>query len=110
MMRTYAGLALAAGLIGACSKGEKVVSAPEAPVNPPVAADRMDPSAATAAAQTAGANSFTSDQAKDRLEAAGYSEIGSLTQNTEGLWVGPAKKDGKSVEASVDYKGVIKEN
>ena len=106
MIKQFACAALAASLLMACSKGDgdgKVVSAPETPVNAPVSADTHP----TDAAQTPGASSFTSDQAKGHIENAGYTGVGALTQTPDGIWHGTATKDGKSVAVSVDYKGAV---
>jgi putative membrane protein len=80
-----------------------VVSAPEAPGN---AAVDTTPTTGDAA-QTAGASSFTESQARGAIENAGYSAVGALTQNEQGVWSGKATKDGKEVTVSVDYKGAI---
>ena len=54
-----------------------------------------------------GANSFTEAQAKSRLEAAGYSSIGTLTKDDKGIWRGSATKGGSSTSVSVDFQGNI---
>lgn len=54
-----------------------------------------------------GANSFTEGQAKSRLEGAGFSDVTSLAKDGDGIWRAKAKKDGKSVDVGVDYKGNI---
>lgn len=80
-----------------------VVSAPEAPGN--AAVDTTPTTGETA--QTAGANSFTEAQARGAIENAGYSNVGSLTQNEQGIWSGKATKNGAEVAVSVDYKGAV---
>ena len=54
-----------------------------------------------------GANSFTENQAKDRILAAGYSGVSTLAKDDDGIWRGTAMKDGKSVNVAVDYKGNV---
>ena len=54
-----------------------------------------------------GANSFTEGQAKSRLEANGYSNVGALKKDDNGVWRGQAKKDGKSVPVALDYQGNV---
>src|SRR5689334_7231761 len=68
-----------------------VVAASEEPRNPAV-----DTTPTTGdGGQTPGANSFTEAQARGAIESAGYSEVGSLTQNEQGLWQGVAHKEGR---------------
>jgi len=80
-----------------------VVSSPEDPQNPPI--DTTPTTGETT--QTPGANSFTEAQARSAIEAAGYTNVSSLTQNPEGLWQGKASKSGKETSVSVDYKGAV---
>jgi putative membrane protein len=111
-MRTFIIVAAAAGLLSACGQQTEdtavertegpVVSAPEAPMNAPI-----DTAPTTDAAQTPGASSFTEAQARGAIEAAGYTDVGVLTQDANGLWKGTAMRDGKSTSVSVDYKGAV---
>ena len=61
----------------------------------------------TAAAPVPGANSFTEDQAKSRIQDAGYSDVSGLAKDNEGIWRGQANKDGKSIAVALDYQGNI---
>jgi hypothetical protein len=54
-----------------------------------------------------GANSFTENQARDRVVAAGFSNVSALTKDEKGIWRGTAVKDGKTVNVAVDYKGNV---
>lgn len=54
-----------------------------------------------------GANSFTEGQAKSRLEANGYSQVGPLTKDADGVWKGSATHGGTKVNVTVDYRGNI---
>jgi putative membrane protein len=60
-----------------------------------------------AAAPVPGANSFTEDQARSRIQDAGYSDVTKLTKDDQGIWRGQAKKDGKSTAVALDYQGNI---
>ncbi len=60
-----------------------------------------------AGAPVAGANSFTEGQAKARIEARGYVNVGDLKKDNSGVWRGTATKDGKSVEVSLDFQGNV---
>ena len=54
--------------------------------------------------------SFTESQAKGRLEENGYSNVGKLTKDDNGVWKGPATHAGTQVTVSVDYRGNITRN
>jgi hypothetical protein len=54
-----------------------------------------------------GHNSFTQDQARGRIQDAGYTDIGTLSQTADGVWTAQAKKDGKTVDVFVDFKGAV---
>lgn len=109
MMKTITLAVCAAGILAACSPGEPdnaegpVVSAPEGPVNSAV--DTTPTTGETT--QTPGANSFTEAQARGAIEGAGYTNIGRLTQNEQGLWQAEGTKSGTKAVVSVDYKGAV---
>jgi len=60
-----------------------------------------------AGAPVAGKNSFTEDQAKERIEGAGYTDVTGLKLYDQGVWRASAKKDGADVAASVDFQGNV---
>ncbi len=111
MLKPMMGVALAAMLMAACGQNnadhQKVdgpaVSTAAAPTN--AAVDTAPTTGETG--PTPGANSYTADQARVAIEKAGYTELGPLNQNANGLWQGEATKDGKKVSVSIDYKGAI---
>jgi len=111
MLKSMMGVAAAAMLLAACGQKdadhEKVegpaVSTAQAPTN--AAVDTAPTTGETG--PTPGANSYTADQAREAIEKAGYTELGPLNQNANGLWQGSATKDGKQVNVSIDYKGAI---
>jgi hypothetical protein len=78
-------------------------------------ADKTNPAVATeeavaereAAAPAIGANSFTQEQARERIEAAGYTGITELTQGEDGIWRAVAMLGGQTQEVSVDYQGNV---
>lgn len=74
--------------------------------NPAVATDAARV-ASSAAAPATGANSFTMEQARDRIASAGYGDVTALTQDAEGVWRGTATKDGTSTAVMVDYQGNV---
>jgi len=54
-----------------------------------------------------GRNSFTMGQARSRLQKAGYSHVGNLAKDNDGLWQARAMRHGKWVNAALDYKGNV---
>lgn len=54
-----------------------------------------------------GANSFTEEQARERIATAGYSEVAQLRLDEQGVWRGVAKKDGREHRVALDYRGNI---
>ena len=65
------------------------------------------PSANNPAAPVPGANSFTESQAKSRIEGAGYTDVGTLKKDANGIWTGPARKGGQTVTVKVDFQGNV---
>lgn len=102
-------ISAATALLVACGKPDAdhtdgpAVSTAEAPVN--AAVDATPTTGETT--QTAGANSFTEAQARGAIEKAGYTAVGPLTQNEQGIWTGKGMKDGVETTVSVDYKGAV---
>lgn len=62
---------------------------------------------ANPAAPVPGANSFTEDQAKGRIQDAGFSDVSALTKDDKGIWRGQATKDGKATTVALDYQGNV---
>jgi hypothetical protein len=58
-------------------------------------------------APVAGANSFTEGQAKSRIESHGFSSVGQLKKDRDGVWRGTATQSGKSVKVGVDFQGNV---
>lgn len=54
-----------------------------------------------------GSNSFTENQAKDRILAAGMSGVSALLKDANGIWRGTAADGAKTVSVAVDYKGNV---
>ncbi|WP_276121996.1 PepSY domain-containing protein [Pararhizobium qamdonense] len=65
------------------------------------------PSEQNASAPVEGANSFTEDQAKERITEAGYAGVTELKLDDKGVWQGKATKDGKAIVVSLDYQGNV---
>ena len=60
-----------------------------------------------AGAPLEGANSFTEGQAKDRAEAAGFTELSALQKDDKGIWRGTAKRGASQVNIAIDFKGNV---
>lgn len=60
-----------------------------------------------AGAPLKGSNSFTEDQAKDRIIAQGMDGVTALTKDGDGIWRGTAQHSGTPVQVAVDYKGNV---
>ena len=54
-----------------------------------------------------GANSFTMAEAKSRITDKGYTHVGSLKKDGNGVWRGMATKGGQRVHVSLDYQGNV---
>lgn len=103
-------LLLAGVFLGATTIGALAQSA-----SPPATTDGDTPAVITPdmtnpTAPVAGSNSFTEEQANDRLIEAGYSEVTGLKLDETGVWRATAMKDGKSVSVALDYQGNIVAN
>ncbi|MFL1461701.1 hypothetical protein ACI6QG_05830 [Roseococcus sp. DSY-14] len=54
-----------------------------------------------------GANSFTEGQARARIEEAGFSQVGELTRDNNGVWRGQAMREGRQVQVGLDFQGTV---
>ena len=68
------------------------------------------PASTNTAAPVAGANSFTEAQAKEYIEKAGFSSVGTLTRDANGVRVGKASKNGVTANVMLDFKGNVTSN
>lgn len=55
----------------------------------------------------AGANSFTEEQARERIAKAGFEDVAGLKKDDQGIWRGQAKKSGAQVSVALDYRGNV---
>ncbi len=58
-------------------------------------------------APVAGANSFTKGEAQRRIADKGFAQVSDLKLDRQGIWRGTAKKDGHTVNVSMDYQGNV---
>jgi hypothetical protein len=68
------------------------------------------PQSGTQQPPVAGANSFTENQAKDRIEKAGYAEVTGLKKDDQGIWRATAKHGDKQVNVALDFQGNVVAN
>lgn len=73
----------------------------------PPAVTASNANSKTAAAPVKGANSFTMDEARRRIEAGGFSQVSGLQKDGDGIWRGQAMQDGASVPVYRDYRGNV---
>jgi hypothetical protein len=112
MIRTLTLVAGAALLVAACGQNQAETAADNT-AGPVVATGTAGNEAVDTtptqdpAAVSAGASSFTEDQARGAFEKAGYTVVGPLTQNANGIWQGTATKGGVEATVGIDYKGAI---
>ncbi len=103
MRNTSVGLA-ALALI--CSVGLAFAQTAAPAVEPAAKA----PATSTTQADTpplTGANSFTEDQARERIAKAGFQEVKNLKKDDSGIWRGQATKAGQAVAVALDYRGNV---
>lgn len=61
----------------------------------------------TEAAPFKGDNSFSEQEARQRIEASGFSAVGPLSKDANGVWRGQATQGSNAVEVYCDYKGNV---
>ncbi|WP_254606458.1 hypothetical protein [Sphingomonas bacterium] len=69
-----------------------------------------NPAVRTTAMAAKGRNSFTEAQARGRIAKDGYTGVGKLVKNENGVWQGTATKGGAKVNVALDYKGNVTTN
>ncbi len=54
-----------------------------------------------------GANSFTEDQARSRIEAKGFTKVSGLSKDSNGVWRGKGMKGDAMQDVALDYQGNV---
>lgn len=54
-----------------------------------------------------GANSFTENQAKAKIEEKGLTQVSTLEKDKDGVWRGMAMQGAEKVRVAVDYRGNV---
>jgi hypothetical protein len=97
-------LSLAVGSAGlAHAQGEPQPNPGSAPANLAL----RSPSQVGPGPLAQGQNSYTRDEARSRIEQAGYTRVAGLIQDAQGLWHARAMRDGRPVNVALDYKGDV---
>lgn len=111
MIRPLLTVVAAGTLLAACGNSDQ----PTGPVEGPAVSTSETPrneavdttETAQDAALTPGASSFTEGQAREAFEKQGYTGLGPLAQDANGVWSTTAMLNGVQKTVSVDYKGVV---
>ncbi len=90
-------------------------TSPAMPVLPPVTTNNSTAPPAVATTTTpvppgapvAGANSFTENQARSRIEDQGFTDVINLAKDDRSVWRGTAMRGGISSRVAVDYQGNV---
>jgi opacity protein-like surface antigen len=99
---------LVTGVVFALAAGGAMAQVPPAQNGPQNSAiNRSDSTNRQVTAPVQGHNSFTEGEAKSRIEKRGFTNVGQLTKDADGVWRGQAMKDGNRVDVSVDYQGNV---
>ncbi len=61
----------------------------------------------TSAAPVRGSNSFTSNEARRRIETGGFTQVTGLHKDRDGIWRGKAMRSGTAVGVFCDYQGNV---
>jgi hypothetical protein len=116
----FAAVTVAACLVGGVAAAQTPsppANSPNASLAPPksTSSESHNPAVATTSnandtvAPAKGSNSFTEGQAKDRIAQRGYSNVGGLKKDDDGVWRGTAQNSGRQVPVWLDYKGNVGE-
>lgn len=65
------------------------------------------PDSVNPAAPVPGSNSFTEDQAKERIVSEGYTDVTALKLGDDGIWQADAMKNAAKVKVNLDYQGNV---
>ncbi len=107
MHKTLA-VAVVVGLAGGLTTGGALAQQPAATSAPQNSAiNTSDSSNRMAAGPVKGSNSFTEGEARSRIEKKGFSNVGALRKDDNGIWRGRATMNGQQVDVALDYQGNV---
>jgi len=103
-MRKTLAIALVLGL----SAGGALAQTP-APANGPQnsAVNTSNSSNRMGAGPVKGSNSFTESEARSRIEKNGFTNVGVLKTDDDGIWRGTGTRNGQQVAVALDYQGNV---
>ncbi len=93
--------------------GSVLGSAPGAPVPAPRGSmstfglPEASPKPSASPAPSRGANSFSLNEAKQRIEAGGFKDVSGLAKDNNGVWRGRAIKAGQPITVYCDFQGNV---
>jgi hypothetical protein len=99
---------LAIALVLGLTAGGALAQTP-APANGPQnsAVNTNDSSNRLGAGPVKGSNSFTENEARSRIEKQGFTNVGALKKDDDGIWRGTGTKSGQQVAVALDYQGNV---
>src|SRR3954447_15681194 len=99
---------LAIALVLGLTAGTALAQTP-APANGPQnsAINTNDSSNRMAAGPVKGSNSFTEGEARSRIEKQGFTNVGALKKDDDGIWRGMGTRNGQQAAVALDYQGNV---
>jgi hypothetical protein len=99
---------LAVALVLGLTAGGALAQTP-APANGPQnsAVNTTDSSNRLGAGPVKGSNSFTEGEARSRIEKKGFTQVGALKKDDNGIWRGRGMQNGQQVDVALDYQGNV---
>ncbi|MBJ6135748.1 PepSY domain-containing protein [Ochrobactrum sp. Q0168] len=98
---------IALAIVSACLIAPTAVFAQDTGKSSPETPAVATPESKNPEAPVKGANSFTEDQAKSRIEEDGYTGVTGLKLGDDGVWNASAMKGTEKVKVQLDYQGNI---
>ena len=99
--------AFAATPVLALDTGKDTATQPEQPAIEQPATSTEQTGSIDRVTLVAGENSFTENQAQDRIKNAGFTNVSGLTMDDQGIWRGTASKGAQTVNVGLDFKGNV---
>lgn len=106
MTRTFRTIASACFLMAAPAAFAQTATPPATTDQPDTPAVQT-PDDKNPKAPVPGKNSFTEDQAKERMTDAGFTDPKNLTLGEDGIWRAEAQQGGQSVKVMLDFQGNV---
>src|SRR3954452_9792837 len=99
---------LAGALVLGLTAGGALAQTPAPATGPQNSAvNTNDSSNRVAAGPVKGSNSFTEGEARSRIEKQGFTNVGALKKDDDGIWRGAGTRNGQQVAVALDYQGNV---